>query len=348
MADELVCLLPKPPASESLPPSALEVSVPAALVGRAPTPSRFSLLIHMATFSMLGVLIRKEVDVALGSSGVELLSPTTALFVDLGPNVLGSFVLGVTGVAMKELLANAHSPLQLGLSTAFCGSITTYSSWNHQMVALFLRGSAAHAVLACIIGVSLPYSALQAGVYVGNLLLAAARSRGIGNATAQGWIIAWDLLSFAAGVVCVSVLVWQAASHRPFPLWLATCMGPLGTAVRYKLAPLSRLKCKPSSRCAGLNGLPWGTLTANLFACVIYELVIYARAHTPSNREWLLEAVCLGFLGCLSTISTFVSELRALSIAATASPLHLVVLYLTISLTLSVGLSALVSHFTLG
>lgn len=74
-----------------------------------------------------------------------------ALFIDLPANMFGSFIMGYyTGHSVDwpamPCLSHDH-PLQeekglhVGLKTALCGSLTTFSSWNSQMV-LMMDGTA--------------------------------------------------------------------------------------------------------------------------------------------------------------------------------------------------------------
>ena len=86
----------------------------------------FILIVYLTAFSMIGVLVRYELSLAFGSTNLDLLSPSNAEFTDLASNILGSFIMGITGVVYKPYIK--YEPLLLGLSTALCGSITTYSS----------------------------------------------------------------------------------------------------------------------------------------------------------------------------------------------------------------------------
>lgn len=68
-----------------------------------------------------------------------------ALFRDLPANLLGSFVMGLVSFSGKTIpwLSKDH-PIQqddlfhLMISTGFCGSLTTFASWNTQMVVMMV------------------------------------------------------------------------------------------------------------------------------------------------------------------------------------------------------------------
>jgi len=68
-----------------------------------------------------------------------------ALFTDLPANMIGSFIMGVVSNIRPDLWPplpwfhkdhplQQYEPLHVGIKTGFCGSLTTFSSWNTQMV----------------------------------------------------------------------------------------------------------------------------------------------------------------------------------------------------------------------
>mmetsp|Transcript_6643 Transcript_6643/g.8695 ORF Transcript_6643/g.8695 Transcript_6643/m.8695 type:complete len:520 (-) Transcript_6643:485-2044(-) len=81
-----------------------------------------------------------------------------ALFVDLPANVLGCFLMGFlqsgkvlnipsdVNLAFLSATSKAQkwSSLHLGLKTGFCGALTTFSSWNTQMVVMLNGSTAEH------------------------------------------------------------------------------------------------------------------------------------------------------------------------------------------------------------
>jgi len=69
-----------------------------------------------------------------------------ALFLDLPANILGSFIMGILTPLNKDIPAipwlkashwrQTNTGIHLALRTAFCGSLTTFASWNTQMVVM--------------------------------------------------------------------------------------------------------------------------------------------------------------------------------------------------------------------
>ena len=90
--------------------------------------------------------------------------------------------------------------------------------------------------------------------------------------------------------------------------------------------------------------MPWGTLIANILASWIYEImeiiVIY-----EFNSQWIAKAIEIGFLGCLSTVSTMMSEIYNMA-NATPQSHKFPFAYIIFSLTVSLGGSLLISGFS--
>eukprot|EP00887_Chlorella_sp_A99_P004152 scaffold23.g4152.t1 len=108
-------------------------------------------LIHLALFAEIGVLTRTMVDKLMGlgcSGGWGPCLEGGIYFKDLVSNILGSFVIGLfaassaLGLVSEKavaLLPKGHAwqtnlELQLGIRTGYCGSLTTFASWQLELM----------------------------------------------------------------------------------------------------------------------------------------------------------------------------------------------------------------------
>ncbi|KAF6257107.1 hypothetical protein COO60DRAFT_40644 [Scenedesmus sp. NREL 46B-D3] len=128
-------------------------------------------MLHLIAWAQLGVLLRVYLEVLLGN-GCSPSHPWIpcvtsngsrtggAFFVDLPINVAGCFLMGL--FVSSDVLSNSlrhtltveapvailpvrsplqtHLPFQVGLRTGLCGSLTTFASWQLQMVVMMVGG----------------------------------------------------------------------------------------------------------------------------------------------------------------------------------------------------------------
>ena len=119
-------------------------------------------------------------------------STTGPLFLDIAPNAVGSFAMGllapsaVLHAGLRHRLSapaplallnrasplQAHAALLVGLRTGFCGSLTTFASWILQAVGMLAAGDWVGALCALALGVVVPVAALQVGQQVACALYA--------------------------------------------------------------------------------------------------------------------------------------------------------------------------------
>jgi len=62
-----------------------------------------------------------------------------SLFRDLPSNMIGCFILGILTHKDHPLQKDHYKTFHTGLGVGFCGSLTTFSSWNTQMVTMMVR-----------------------------------------------------------------------------------------------------------------------------------------------------------------------------------------------------------------
>lgn len=120
-----------------------------------------------------------------------LSTPGGALFLDIIANMVGSFFMGLLQRGAQLQLDNdlplaflpasssfqEWSELHLGLRTGFCGSLTTFASWNNQMVIMACGGKGTvqstqwlAALVGYIIGMEVALTSFHLGKHVALLL----------------------------------------------------------------------------------------------------------------------------------------------------------------------------------
>jgi fluoride ion exporter CrcB/FEX len=129
-----------------------------------------------------------------------------------------------------------------------------------------------------------------------------------------GWAVA-DALAACTLIALTGVGIWWAAawdegSSSPFAqksYGIALLFGPAGCLLRFYL---SRFNGSLKGRWAWL---PAGTFAANMVACAVnfsLRAGIDTTRHMPFAIEALLAGIMTGFSGSLSTVSTWVVEVR--------------------------------------
>lgn len=118
----------------------------------------------IAAGGAVGTLIRYGFSVWLTAPGRPL--PVHTLLA----NVLGCFVLSmIAGLTLKGLVLSAD--VRLALSVGFCGGLTTYSSVNHEVLALMEEGRVPLALLYAAVTVLLCGLAGALGFFGGRGLM---------------------------------------------------------------------------------------------------------------------------------------------------------------------------------
>jgi len=253
--------------------------------------------------------------------------------------MLGSFIMGFMtsfGVGWPPLACLSHGhPLQnekglhVGIKTALCGCLTTFSSWNSQMV-LMMDGTAnpylGQQILAALFGYTI---GLQAAIisFRGGRTVAAWFHLGknphvfdsaLSKKTfRRRWYhdhVSWMtplavfiLIGTLIGLYIAGDVYWGIPYYRQ--LWIGCLTAPIGTLLRWELGTLNG---KFSIR--GLYWFPTGTFLANFLGSILSAgLTAWAiiEAGDVDAERWeipTIKAISLGVAGSLSTVSTFAKE----------------------------------------
>lgn len=284
-------------------------------------------LIHLAVFGIIGVLTRYLLQKLFGPGIVGLTNDENILYIDLPSNMVGSFLMGWWGVVFKEDISHISDYLAIGLTTGYLGSLTTFSGWNQKMLDLSVHGHWVFTVLGFLLGLFLAAYSIIVGVETAKgfkwLLTRQNQSSGNGiRSSSSNWRVDSSRrhLAVMAVLILMLVLLWGlsgellkeefSSGSSGAQLWLACIVGPPGVWIRWFLA---RFNGRGLGRSGLFKWVPFGTLMANVSAaCIMAALSTVKKAVNTQACDTVASGIQLGFLGCLSTVSTFIAEFNAM------------------------------------
>nr|CAD1818528.1 unnamed protein product [Ananas comosus var. bracteatus] len=247
--------------------------------------------------SSIKVLTRYSLGKLFGPSDLALTSDDSLLYLDLPANILGCFLIGWFGIVFKTDICQISDHLVVGLTTGYLGSLTTFSGWNQKMLDLSANGYWLFAFAGIILGMFIVNESITIGVESAEALrkwLLQQFNKSLANfkSKLEQWRVEIRIQNIA-----VIILLFLAM--------LAICGTP-GVWVRWYLA---RLNGQGLGKKRYFKWLPIGTLCANVLAASLMAvLAILNKLVNKRRYSILISGVQLGFLGCLSTVSTFVAE----------------------------------------
>jgi len=213
-----------------------------------------------------------------------------------------------------------YEALYLGLTSGFCGSLTTFSAWalDTYEAAANVEGAqrnGGYNVLAALAQLLLTLAVAVAAFRVGNhagilfaqlpprqqlrFVLLRPRSNSVSLVSAIGFMVVVQLGGVLAGAILLPS--WRGRGS------IALLLAPLGALLRWQLG--SRLNAR-------ITGFPLGTFSANMLASLV-EAVAYMLQHHVQDSHTscaVLQGIQDGFCGTLSTLSTFALELCTLKL----------------------------------
>ena len=280
-----------------------------------------------------------------------------ALFIALPANVIGSFLLGVLTVLEPSVWPpipwlNADHPLQqnhalhVAIKIGMCGSLTTFSSWNSQMIIMMdgsqtvLGPQIASALCGYLLGTMAAVGSFLVGTHVSAWLndwrnpvqggsgrheeepprtIHHPRLCARLNMTCEflhvlcfGRNVGIVLLIVLMTLFFVGDMVFNSIFYRS--LWMSILLTPPGALLRWSLAARwNGVALRP-----GWGWLPLGTLAANVVGSFIsiWLLAFQFRYFKDAGSSWaalILSALVDGFAGSLTSVSTLVKELCEIS-----------------------------------
>ncbi|RXI00180.1 hypothetical protein DVH24_037728 [Malus domestica] len=234
------------------------------------------------------------------------------------------FLDGVFGCCFQRDISYVSDYLVIGLTTGYLGSLTTFSGWNQKMLELSVEGHWVFALLGFLIGLFLAAYSIIFGVETAKgfrQILERSSVCGITSSRRR-----WRVDSYKRHLVALVVLLlmlsslWSIggvllreefnSSSSEAQLWLGCIVGPFGVWIRWFLA---RLNGCGLGKTGLLKWVPFGTLIANVSAaCVMAALSTVKKAVNTKTCDIVATGIQFGFLGCLSTVSTFIAEFNAM------------------------------------
>ncbi|KAK6349041.1 hypothetical protein TWF730_009801 [Orbilia blumenaviensis] len=202
-------------------------------------------------------------------------------------------------------------PLYIGITTGFCGSLTSFSTWmrdsfwamsNTHLVHPRYRGYNVEALLAQIIGtIALSVGGLKAGAHFALFL------RPFIPTMPTGFRPHLDIFGMILGPACWIGVVMMAIF---IPKWRGLVLfsgvfAPLGTMLRF----LASKKLNPM-----LPWFPLGTFSVNVGGSMIDAAFILLQGYSGVSFAGceILQGLEDGLCGCLTTVSTWVVEITTL------------------------------------
>jgi CrcB protein len=276
-------------------------SSPSSLTFPKPTANIYNQSLLISSFAILGCYLR-----------IVLTDATPSGFVNyLTSQFIGSFVIGIIFVLKTEI----QPDLFIGISTGFCGSLTTFSSWQVDIVEILVNvpgspssvGGKAYAWFQDqLIGFAVPFAGLTFGKHFAKLTMFYLSTKRL----QQIFLYQLGVASIKGLSVIVFLLAWigviLGAAFVPSITTFSLIFAPFGAWLRFVLSKY-------------LNPISleffYGTFVANVLGSVIsgsiFDVMVSLR-NLPKLQCASLWAVVYGFCGSLSTISTFVNEIHTL------------------------------------
>ena len=322
-------------------------------------------LSHLAFFAMLGTLARLGLSALTTYPSAPITTPV------LWPNLAGSLIIGFLATDLRLFHSNPAAPrsrrrhhglpaaepappspllypqytdkktvpLYVGLATGFCGSLTSFSTFQRDVFLALADASPAPAMpgalrspgqsfLALLASLILTPAVCLAGAQAGGHLAwgldpylptipapftRQVCDRAIVLFAALAWLGAAVLAGWPpdrpGGPAAAADAAWNAGNWRGEVLF-ALVFAPLGCWLRWSLALLLNRRAPR---------FPLGTFAANVGGTLL-ESMLWDLQHAglPAGAGGghvgcqVLQGTMDGFCGCLTTVSTWVAEMRGL------------------------------------
>nr|XP_043639094.1 fluoride export protein 1-like [Erigeron canadensis] len=277
--------------------------------------------IHLAVLGILGVLTRYLLEKLFGPDVGGATSDQSYMYVDLPPNMVGSFLMGWFGTVFKGDISKFSPELAVGLTTGYLGSLTTFSGWNQKMLELSVNDRWLFSVLGFLIGLSLVFCSFIYGVGTAKVFRRALIRTNLGS---KCYLYKVNNVMSQSILIVVMVILWGlllgvsvALLKKDFNgdsstgyLWFGCIVGPIGVWIRFYLA---KLNGQGLGNTEIMKWMPFGTLIANVAAsCIMATFATLKKDVKREHFDNVATGIQFGLCGCLSTVSTFIAEFGAM------------------------------------
>ncbi|PPQ94029.1 hypothetical protein CVT25_009877 [Psilocybe cyanescens] len=258
-------------------------------------PFSFPVIVLLMPAAVFGVLARLGLIALMSYDG-------NSVFPLVYVQAMGCLIMGI-GLRMKEPMGQFYGPLYTALTTGFCGSLTTFSSWQADIFNTWInarqyrRGGLrdfVDGVGLSVITLSLSLASISFGYNLACVVSPMVSRLGFARPTIR------------YGLSCLSLLIYGATFFTYFFLparyrhqaTAALLFAFPGALTRYILSISLNRRIK---------AFPLGTLTANTLGTALFAAfhVLQSTPHPPSpNACSILQGLIDGYCGCLTTMAS--------------------------------------------
>ncbi|KAF9247280.1 CrcB-like protein-domain-containing protein [Melanogaster broomeanus] len=222
----------------------------------------------------------------------------------------GCFIMGI-GLGTKAPFGRFYGPLYTAVTTGFCGSLTTFSGWQVDVFDSWVNTGQFHraglqnfidGLTKTWVTLVLSLASLTFGVYISGLIVPYFPALRPPSKNVRYTLTVISVLTYAATFPAYFRL---PANYR-HQATAALLFSYPGTLTRYLLS----INLNPR-----IKLFPLGTFTANALGTALLGL-FHVLQGVPSsvspNACSILQGLGDGYCGCLTTVSTFAAEVKAL------------------------------------
>ncbi|PCH41090.1 hypothetical protein WOLCODRAFT_137184 [Wolfiporia cocos MD-104 SS10] len=267
---------------------------------------------HPYSISVLSLLMPVSVLGCLARLGLEALVTFDgrSIFPLAWVQVGGCFVMGFA-LGAREPIGRFYGPIYTAITTGFCGSFTTFSSWQFAVFQAWINSGHYHrdwlrdvidGLTQIVFTLALSLSAVQFGAHISSLIRPFFPTLPSPNRTIRYGLNIFSIIFYAATYPAYFRLP-EAYREKATSALLYSFPG---TLTRYVLS------IQLNNR---FSLFPVGTFSANMLGTALIGMfmVLQSTRGPPSpNACNVLSGLANGYCGCLTTVSTFAAEVAAL------------------------------------